>query len=61
MPQTIDFEWLVEDETRSIPTLASSPFAGILEEKASSFSEIFSDRTIPALFGLNHFNSATTR
>ncbi len=23
MPQTIDFEWLVEDETWTIPTLAS--------------------------------------
>ena len=45
----------------SIPTLASMPFVGILEEKASSFSEIFSGRTTPPLFGLNHFNSSTTR
>ena len=37
----------------SIPTLASSLFVGFLEEKASSFSGIFSDRTTPALFRLN--------
>jgi hypothetical protein len=52
---------LDRSDTGSIPTLASSPFAGILEEKASSFSEIFSGWTTPPLFGLNHFNSPRTR
>jgi hypothetical protein len=40
----------IEDDTvglelrnRAIPTLASSPFAGILEEKRSSFSGFFSE------------------
>jgi hypothetical protein len=43
----------VEGETRPIPTLASSLFAGLLEEKASSFSEIFSGWRAPPPFEKN--------
>jgi hypothetical protein len=35
----VDFEWLVAGGTRPIPTLASSPFVGICEEKSGKLAE----------------------
>ena len=45
----------------SIPTFASSLFVGFLVEKASSFSEIFSDNSTLSLPRLAKANSFTTR
>jgi len=48
----LDMNWLPwpsrDGDSCSIPILASSPFVAISVEKASSFSESFSNRATPA-------------